>query len=98
MTQKNDLVTKVPGTQISCNKFCGSRQCKDAIKKTPIDAKPSDKKCPGVGIGCVAHNIITQTDLHAANEWLTVGRGDTSWINTGRQLTKGKSRFMNLTT
>lgn len=97
MAQDDDLAASNAEGKNSCGKSCGSKRCKDAIKKTPFGATGANKRCPGVGIGCIADTTLTQTDLEIANEWLRVGKGNTTWLSACNGLTKSKSHLMGLT-
>lgn len=97
MAQDDDLSANNAEGKNSCGKSCGSKRCKGAIKKTPFNATGTDKRCPGVGIGCIADTTLTQADLETANEWLRVGIGNTTWLSARKNLTKSTSHLMGLT-
>ncbi len=61
----------------TCPKTCGSKSCKGRVKFSDN----GDKKCPGIGIGCVGVASKSDWDFSHANEWLKTGHGDRSWFN-----------------
>lgn len=73
----------------TCGKTCGSKSCKGRVKFS----KPSSlKKCPGIGVGCVAKEERSPEDRAIANVWLTTGRGDRNWFKKKKD---GGSSFEN---
>ena len=60
-----------------CQKKCGSRSCKTAIKFTPNGASnPEEKKCPGVGTGCTSCRTKLANDMQEADRWLLTFDGN----------------------
>ena len=73
-----------------CQKKCGSRSCKTAIKFTPNGASnPEEKKCPGVGTGCTSCRTKLANDMQEADRWLLTFDGNRDWLNNhGRKVSK----------
>jgi hypothetical protein len=83
MTQdSHDPAGMISAVKTVCEKTCGSKRCKAAIKSTEMDHHEKNRKCPGVGGHCVAKSEATPNDKIIANEFLSTGNGNTVWLNS----------------